>query len=559
MLTEIPPYEALSYAWGNASETTLISLDGCRTQVTNNLHSALRHLRRKGEDRIMWIDAICIDQKNDQEKSHQVVMMKRIYETAEQVVVWLGDTVEYVGVAFEKLKLFRNFRADEVRSMTVAGVKELFGLEPWAAFKSVFSMEWWTRIWVIQEVEVARKALVVCGKDQIPVGDFDHAVSCLFKILWAGFGDSGNVEISGMTSFKNLHTWGNDLLFLAQQYIDRKSTDPRDKLYALVGIAEIMDREPDYSFVPDYSLSVLEVYQSFVEVCIQRSAKLDVLNFAMHTQLNKPSWIPDWSNERGIEVLHQYKSWHHDPFFKASGATIAEFDTIASLGKKTGQRAPDGSSLSVLCVVTGFVTDVVALQSDVVTNMEDIRSPNFVLAQQWISMYQSQSTESGPYRTQNELLAAFRLTAIADANGDAIPITRATHLHEEVSAPSFHRWMANEYSFKLGEHNFLENFYIASWGRRFVVSKKGYFGLVASEVRPGDLICILFGGQTPFVLRKVANLSNALMGGSKYLGGGGHVYQLMGECYVHGIMDGEAYEEFKRGDSDAKEQKFVLM
>jgi hypothetical protein len=95
----------------------------------------------------------------------------------------------------------------------------------------------------------------------------------------------------------------------------------------------------------------------------------------------------------------------------------------------------------------------------------------------------------------------------------------------------------------------------ATESRRFFVSTKGYVGLAPFHAEIGDLCCILFGGQTPFILRNCSHTHPKI----QYIfGGEGNPYLFIGESYVHGIMDGEAYEESKRGDSDAKLEKFVL-
>lgn len=84
------PYEALSYTWGSIERTSKITTNDCTLAVTENLHHALRYLRYKDRDRILWIDLICIDQNNFQERSHQVAQMRDIYKEAENVLIWLG-------------------------------------------------------------------------------------------------------------------------------------------------------------------------------------------------------------------------------------------------------------------------------------------------------------------------------------------------------------------------------------------------------------------------------------------------------------------------------------
>ncbi|KAH8702916.1 heterokaryon incompatibility protein-domain-containing protein, partial [Phaeosphaeriaceae sp. PMI808] len=89
-LTTAPAFENLSYCWGNVAQKKLIECNKRPFQVTNNLYSALQHLRYKDKERILWIDAICINQEDWNERSAQVVIMRNIYQRAERVLVWLG-------------------------------------------------------------------------------------------------------------------------------------------------------------------------------------------------------------------------------------------------------------------------------------------------------------------------------------------------------------------------------------------------------------------------------------------------------------------------------------
>jgi len=96
-LDESPCYEALSYVWGDEKNTRSIFLDGRVWNVTASLESALRHLRREDEtDRILWVDALCINQGNTVERNQQVSVMRDIYETAQDVLVWFGEWYQLV-------------------------------------------------------------------------------------------------------------------------------------------------------------------------------------------------------------------------------------------------------------------------------------------------------------------------------------------------------------------------------------------------------------------------------------------------------------------------------
>lgn len=103
------PYEALSYTWGDAGQTVDIRVSGCVFPATVNLEAALRALRKADQPRVLWIDAICINQKDLEEQGEQVRVMWDIYQAADCVVVWLGPADGDTSIAME------NFAAKEAQ------------------------------------------------------------------------------------------------------------------------------------------------------------------------------------------------------------------------------------------------------------------------------------------------------------------------------------------------------------------------------------------------------------------------------------------------------------
>ena len=135
-------YEALSYVWGNPDEKLPIFIYGCRFDVTVNLHVALLHLRNHFVERILWVDAICIDQKNLEEKKYQVQSMAKIYCQASRVVVWLGEAADGSDLALEEMRLAGG------RISTHPSNEE-------AVEKSVLALlqrPWFRRIWVREQI-----------------------------------------------------------------------------------------------------------------------------------------------------------------------------------------------------------------------------------------------------------------------------------------------------------------------------------------------------------------------------------------------------------------------
>lgn len=132
------PYEALSYVWGNTQGSLDILLDGLTFTVTQNLHSALRHLRDRIFERVLWIDAICIDQSNMEEKAVQIQSMASVYAYARQVVVWLGEPRDGGAQALQSIRTAAH--SDE-------GIPKFDG-EDHILVLSLLRRAWFCRIWV---------------------------------------------------------------------------------------------------------------------------------------------------------------------------------------------------------------------------------------------------------------------------------------------------------------------------------------------------------------------------------------------------------------------------
>ena len=136
--TRIHLYEALSYVWGNQDVTLPIQVDGLEFPITINLHAALSCLRDHSFPRIIWVDAICIDQDNLQERAYQVQLMAKLYSKAQRVIVWLGEETEDTEGALEDLRRAAN--------QGFAGSLEKEAMQQ--ATLNLLHRPWFQRIWV---------------------------------------------------------------------------------------------------------------------------------------------------------------------------------------------------------------------------------------------------------------------------------------------------------------------------------------------------------------------------------------------------------------------------
>ncbi|KAF8850370.1 heterokaryon incompatibility, partial [Acephala macrosclerotiorum] len=146
-------YEALSYMWGSEEYPILLDVDGHERFIRNNLWQALKHLRYPNKKRILWVDAICIDQSNNKERGHQVAQMSEIYAQATNVRLWLGldDKDGSVRATFDHLKNWRRIGHRHRLSHPTRHLQELC------------TRPYWSRLWIIQEIVLATRITVQCG------------------------------------------------------------------------------------------------------------------------------------------------------------------------------------------------------------------------------------------------------------------------------------------------------------------------------------------------------------------------------------------------------------
>ena len=191
--TIVETFNTLSYTWGSLEKNGFVTIEGHQFPVTENLEAALRHLRnlkpasaaaRPLTRSFWWIDAICINQDDVLERNQQVNLMTRIYKNAAGVHLWLGEEADNSGVAVSI--------ARQLGDRTPRGPGELEIEYPeisasqreihWKALAALFERPWWERVWVRQEVAVARAATVHCGNQTCTFTALTTTVDILNKL-----------------------------------------------------------------------------------------------------------------------------------------------------------------------------------------------------------------------------------------------------------------------------------------------------------------------------------------------------------------------------------------
>ncbi|KAF3003576.1 hypothetical protein E8E13_006533 [Curvularia kusanoi] len=243
--------------------------------VTQNLSLALQSLRTPHEDRILWIDAICIDQNNDKERGHQVRQMGSIYAKAEQVLIWLGSATRETDLAFDFMSQFeketlkhacRDWKVADKRWQGIMSSvcplddngKMKLTLDQQHGLKNLLSRSWFDRVWIIQEVANARAARVTCGTKSVLARTF--ALSPYFSGIIPSKHRQAILDVMpGPTRKYSWWTDSHDLSTLLLKFQGSKASDSRDKIYALLSISS--DCSSSGFPAPNYEISVAEVMQ----------------------------------------------------------------------------------------------------------------------------------------------------------------------------------------------------------------------------------------------------------------------------------------------------------
>ena len=255
------PYIALSYVWGDATIRHPIFLDGKIAHVTSNLREALAHLGNAFPHSSFWIDAICIDQQNPQERMHQVGQMRIIYSNATEVVMWLGPGHEDI----ERLNSMIESHHDQCRFLNdpVEGCGIVIDQGIVAAMQYLMQHPYWSRVWIIQEVVAAKNIRIMCGTTFL---HWSHLTKFLLLISYRHFRFPYGVVFDQIQHHAHsfpmlrLRNWSQTSTDLAQALdwsASSLATDSRDKVYALLGL---VNKGAGQLVSADYTCSSCNVY-----------------------------------------------------------------------------------------------------------------------------------------------------------------------------------------------------------------------------------------------------------------------------------------------------------
>ncbi|MCJ1352607.1 MAG: hypothetical protein MMC33_002591 [Icmadophila ericetorum] len=561
-------YRALSYTWGSGIMKT-IRVNSNVIEVTENLAEVLCYIQQDHHPVTLWVDAVCINQDDNAEKTEQVQKMRSIYERAAEVVVWVGpaaddsdvlmDAFDYLGKPAEDAGLLKLRGTDLIKLRKVNGESELspellaikkaseelsdrVGLNfPFKAYKHFAARSYWKRVWIVQEISVARKVLILCGNKRLSFARFTAAI--IFNgqnrvRLWKKATsserakmqvmmeehDSAHNSVIGIRRRCQNETGTPETLVgllvrlnFGHSYPSKdRATDVRDLIYGLMGMASDNDQLRKLGIQPDYHKSIIEAYTEITRGLIKNGDVLVLAWCQPSRQLKDlPSWVPDYSTP------------FHEPccqpryytLFSASGKDSCRFGPVLD---------SDGKVLALKCVKIDTIKETrrpwhTGQNFDCngagryLDDIKDLCSQRPAYASHILGMPQDfKQWEEAFWRVP---------TADQEHQGSRARISSTAilkHYHElrefagKSSLESDFANLSNEcamYTVNLmTQHN-----------RRPFISTEGLVGLVPSLAKEGDMVCIVQGATMPFVFRE------------RYSG----MWELIGEAFVHLVMDGE--------------------
>ncbi|TVY26485.1 Heterokaryon incompatibility protein 6,OR allele [Lachnellula hyalina] len=523
-------YKALSYVWGDEGEQLPIFIDGKRHWVTPNCRAALRRLREIGVV-CLWVDAICINQRDESEKRDQLALMRDIYHFADEVVIWLGYSEleakrdrhrkQIETLAFALIRVLdskaNSYMEDSIR-LLVQGSKR----EPaWRALGKILMHKWFERLWTYQELLVAAKASFVFQYYHIAYDKVLNPAMALWEFLlqhdYINTGPLPNLRPALLAASRRSKAWrcydrdsgqlrNRTLLDVLQDTLHLECSNPKDRVFAIMGL--VKDRL-NRTIRLDYGQSVATLYTMCALEIIEENESLEVLSLAGiddHCRRNRdalPSWVPDWQTgawERTIPVQHGlYKA--------ASNSTPIQ------------RYLHDHSTLEA----HGFHVDTICREFSLQS-----RSYSYGLAD-WCARFEKYPNGDSEYHAWVR----------------TITLDRSDHSTAEFSRlppDIFQQYVElSQLPRRPGEdrksHRYYRTIRSAIKSRKFILSKSGYMGLGPLATETNDMICVLRGCNVPVVIREEH---------------GHHLF--IGACFVWGLMDGEV---IKHGMGNGREM-YVL-
>ncbi|KAJ4256913.1 hypothetical protein NW762_009009 [Fusarium torreyae] len=544
-LDDKPQYEALSYMWGSSDLRYDIAIDGMPFSVGYNLRQALDDLRLPTESRVIWSDAICMNQSDHEEKGHQIYLMTAIYSRSIAVCAWIDHEINPLDPSFMSLQALDNG----------AQIQD-YSAEYWHPVAKIFRNQYWRRLWIQQELIMAPDIRVYCqghlldglqllgfaarlSEDYTKYGEEKQKVAMELQILInldleAGFTHSvlaakcyharerSSRRVELITREEKPRHRSSDLMDWFLDATDLEMSEPRDRVYGILGIS--LRDEGLESFDINYDLPVAAVYSQVFDFYIRETNRLLFLCFfqlpdrppTTGPKITAPTWMPT----------------EHVMLMTALAASDACGPTLAFNARicpETLVLSVEGHHLDSISCVTDIDTLEKPLLSEWLSQLEDFCR----------KIWPNDPTE--PLYEKDEVNSLFfpwmhpqsymRMWGFERPSYEQrIALIRALVQERQLRIPVDESVVASVQTFNATSGN--RKIIYDSWSRN--VRKKSFLGTTggrigttfsSSEAREGDELWIVFGCWMPLILRPVVGKSKR--------------YTLVGASEFHGIMLGE--------------------
>lgn len=565
-------YDALSYTWGNETGCETVVVDGQRVSVTQNLHSALRHLRYPRRRRVLWVDALCINQDSTEERDAQVRRMGSIYEKARRVVIWLGEETKEVEGALSLI-------ADVASAYRTASGAQAVSRRTRKDFAPVFALlrrPWFQRMWVIQEAVLGHEPILVCGRQTIPWATLQdicrssafqelvplnenevergiHAVS----MIEHGRHENHATYILGKRSKRVRHL---GLLSALYETRDFKCKDDRDRIYSLLSIVTNVGPEDD-EVQPNYKASVTEVFEAVARWDVEKNQSLEILSYCSGPHPGRPdlpSWVPDFASLEGTSSIASLlgrkppqgvnkgfgKYFYHRPTFSVDndGRTVINLDAeVVDTVQHVGRVLEDLRIIAYSRPAVARGNWTVEIDKAAASSCRDWLQECVGIAYSSDPARRSKPEEvqlsvdwdldslglsPGYYAKLQETLAPrlSRGPGLVGSYARFLEGVSSTGTSDDTTVEEWHgRWVGDDATD--GPQALDKSLRTFARCRRFCATRAGELGWVPAGAAEGDLVCLVSGARVPIILRKLPLESKQPR------------YQVIGDAYITGLMD----------------------
>ena len=542
----VPYYAPVSWCWTSRKETglTFFTCDNKHFPISSHLFEFLDSILPKGAPASMtiWIDAICINQDHIEEKNVHVPRMHEIYN-GKLVLAYLGPSSEESELVISNTPKIKDMIAKMATLPDYGSPEniEQYGLPPstdpiWQAIGELLDLDWFYRTWIVQEVAMAGSIQVLCGRKWIDWELLETLASDLSRTGLSIFCKPPTSEhhVSGRPNGIGVlldlcYTRGMmrisncSIDYLLRMVRLKEVSKPVDKIYGLLGL---LGEDVRNTIVVDYRENEKKYWNAYIEVAKyvlrNNSQAFWLLSMASSRQRPSelPSWCPNFASDIPEKLDFSHQNWRAGKMREDSqihGISIVEDTNYIK--------------------VAGFVVDEVAR----VVNLGSPPSPSSGQDNQSAQRFESKSRECEALANQlyddpREALTAYALSLVVNTSADGSPITTPKQIYDTWKAyRSGITYLSKSEGYETSSTSSNPNMqrYLRQLGwwaeRPFYTTKNGKIGRGPTNIREGDLVCVLYGAGPLFVLRSTE------LGGEDYMSAG--AMKLVGDAYLHGCVD----------------------